>query len=315
MKIGSSDISAAYIGSTAINKVYIGSTEVWSSYAYLLDDYTGAAAAYSLRLLRAAYTGSAIRVRRASDNAEQDIGFSNNELDTTSLASFCSGTNGFVTTWYDQSGNGYNATQTTAAYQPQIVSSGSVITENGKPSVQFDGNDDNLNTASFTMTSAFSVFGAFNQTATSGFRCLISHNFVSAGNAFLTQGRWVLIRTGQTGQDWQLNDSVLIGDGSTSNRYPRFVSNGSVFTANTQNLVSGILSSSTSQIWANGSAASARVQQTSSISSETGKVYIGSSEIYDQFQGKIQEVFIYDTDQSSNRTGIETNINNFYSIY
>lgn len=32
MKIGSSDISAAYIGSTAINKVYIGSTEVWSSF-------------------------------------------------------------------------------------------------------------------------------------------------------------------------------------------------------------------------------------------------------------------------------------------
>ena len=31
MKIGSSDISAAYIGSTAINKVYIGSTEVWSA--------------------------------------------------------------------------------------------------------------------------------------------------------------------------------------------------------------------------------------------------------------------------------------------
>ena len=41
MKIGSSDISAAYIGSTAINKVYIGSTEVWSSmdadYAAILN--------------------------------------------------------------------------------------------------------------------------------------------------------------------------------------------------------------------------------------------------------------------------------------
>ena len=88
----------------------------------LLDTYSGSTAAYSLRLLRTDYTGSAIRVRRASDNTEQDIGFVNNELDTASLTSFCSGTNGFVKTWYDQSGNGRDATQSTAANQPQIVS-------------------------------------------------------------------------------------------------------------------------------------------------------------------------------------------------
>jgi hypothetical protein len=34
---------------------------------------------------------------------------------------------GFVTEWYDQSGNGYDATQATALSQPQIVSSGSVL--------------------------------------------------------------------------------------------------------------------------------------------------------------------------------------------
>ena len=31
--------------------------------------------------------------------------------------------------------------------------------------------------------------------------------------------------------------------------------------------------------------------------------------------GKYQEVIIYDSDESANRTDIETNINNFYSIY
>ena len=51
----------------------------------LLDIYTGAAAAYSVRKLRNAYTGSAIRVRRSSDNTEQDIGFTAlGELNTTS---------------------------------------------------------------------------------------------------------------------------------------------------------------------------------------------------------------------------------------
>ena len=41
----------------------------------LLDSYSGAAAAYSLRKLRSSYTGNAIKVRRSSDNAEMNIGF------------------------------------------------------------------------------------------------------------------------------------------------------------------------------------------------------------------------------------------------
>src|SRR5210317_2258769 len=103
--------------------------------ALLLDTYGGAAAAYSLRQLSNSYTGNAIRVRRSSDNTEQNIGFVNGELDTSTLETFCSGTNAYVTTWYDQSGNARDASQTTAANQPQIVSSGSVITQNGKPTI------------------------------------------------------------------------------------------------------------------------------------------------------------------------------------
>jgi hypothetical protein len=91
--------------------IYATRTEV-SARSGLLADYPGAAAAYSLRLLDTDYTGSAVRVRRASDNAEQDIGFDGNgDLDTTALATFCSGTDGFVKTWYDQA-NSNDATQT-----------------------------------------------------------------------------------------------------------------------------------------------------------------------------------------------------------
>jgi hypothetical protein len=54
----------------------------------LLDDYPNAAVAYSLRQLRTAYTGAAIRVRRSSDNAEQDINFVSGDLDTQSLLDF-----------------------------------------------------------------------------------------------------------------------------------------------------------------------------------------------------------------------------------
>ena len=55
------------------------------------------AAAYSLRKLRAAYTGSAVRVRRSSDNAEANIGFaSNGDLDTAALLAFVGAGNGLL---------------------------------------------------------------------------------------------------------------------------------------------------------------------------------------------------------------------------
>jgi len=94
--------------------------------APLLDTFPGATVAYSLRKLRSAYTGSAIRVRRSSDNAEQDIGFSGNDFDTAALSSFVGAGNGFVTTWYDQTTSGLNGTQTTSGNQPLIVEGGVV---------------------------------------------------------------------------------------------------------------------------------------------------------------------------------------------
>lgn len=113
----------------------LGNYVYWSSYSApepdaspaLLDAYPGAAAAYSLRQLSSTYSGDAIRVRRSSDNAEQNIGFVSNELDTASLETFCSGTDGFVRTWYDQSGNSGAATQLNVSTQPQIVSNGTYL--------------------------------------------------------------------------------------------------------------------------------------------------------------------------------------------
>jgi hypothetical protein len=104
-----------------------------------------AAATYSLRKVDADYTGNAIRVRRSNDNDETDIGFTaSGDLDTAALLAHVGSGNGFVTTWYDQSGTGRNATQTTAEQQPRIVSNGAMITEGGRPAVLFDGVNDFL---------------------------------------------------------------------------------------------------------------------------------------------------------------------------
>lgn len=86
-----------------------------------------AVAALGFYKLRNAYGGDCIQVRRESDSATQDIGFTlTGELDTAAIATFCGSSQGRLAIWYDQSGNGFdfNATQNsqagTTANQPII---------------------------------------------------------------------------------------------------------------------------------------------------------------------------------------------------
>lgn len=110
--------------------------------SYLLDTYGSAVVGYSLRKIYSTYTGNIIRVRRSSDNVEQDIGLNGNLLDTTSLLSFIGANDGHVVSWYDQSGNARTITQGTATNQPKIISSGSlVVGTNGLPAIETDGGD------------------------------------------------------------------------------------------------------------------------------------------------------------------------------
>ena len=84
----------------------------------LLDLYgANVLAAYSVRKLSSSYTGDAIRVRRSSDNSEQDIGFDvNGDLDTSALTTFVGANNGYVVKWYDQSGNSNDGFKQIVAY-------------------------------------------------------------------------------------------------------------------------------------------------------------------------------------------------------
>jgi hypothetical protein len=100
----------------------------------MLNLFPNASLGLSLDKLDKNYTGFCIKVRRSSDNAEQDIGFVNGILDTASLLDFVGSGNGFVTIIYDQVGAN-NMTQTTANLQGQIVSNGSIILKGGKPCI------------------------------------------------------------------------------------------------------------------------------------------------------------------------------------
>jgi len=82
---------------------------------------TPAAAAYGFRRLRSAYTGPAVRLRRAADNLEADIGFTAaGDFNIAAAAAHCT-SSCFVVTLYDQSGNTRNITNAGAAGQPAYI--------------------------------------------------------------------------------------------------------------------------------------------------------------------------------------------------
>ena len=246
----------------------------------LLDQYGGAAVAYSLRSLTLYYTGPVVRVRRSSDNTESD--FTATEVSDGTLATWVgAGNNGFVRTWYDQSGNNQDAIQLTAANQPKIVDSASgLILENGKPGVSFDGSDDFLQAASVSVSQPATIVTVAKKTNA-------SHYFDGATSRITLFGNTVslyLIAGAQIGVS--LNTAAQ-----------------SLFFVETD---------TTDTVYVN------------SITQFTGNA--GSANLTDLLLGKqtsglnyanqvMQDFIIYSSNQSSNRVGIEANINAHYSIY
>ena len=257
----------------------------------LLDDYPNAAAGYSLRALNSAYTGAAIKVRRSSDNAEQDISLLyDGSLNTVSLLSFVGAGDGFVSTWYDQSGAGNDVTQGSASAQPKIVSSGSVILENGKAAIEFDGSNDFFDATSVTTGNPKSIF--------------ISSKFSS-----VTASERVIfdsITTNQAILYKASNNSIALGFGTFT-----FTS----YTATTDYVLYSIMHNGTnSNAYINsGQILTNQNLGTGSFNGLRIGAVRGTANLF--YNGIISEFIVYGSDQSTDRADIETNINDYYTIY
>ena len=82
--------------------------------------YTQAVGAYALRRLFGAYTGAQVRLRRSTDNAETDVTFDKYGYPVNfDVETWLEGGTGYVVTWYDQSGQANDLTQTSVTVQPK----------------------------------------------------------------------------------------------------------------------------------------------------------------------------------------------------
>jgi len=261
-----------------------------SAFTGLLDTYSGAAVAYSLRKLRNAYSGSAIRVRRSSDNTEQDFGFVNNILDTASLLTFCGAGSGFVTTWYDQSGNAKDSTQATATAQPRIVNAGVLDLVNGKAAILGDGSNDTLFNTTLSLSNPSSIFTVVDKVGNTGIFGLIT-NLNRLGGAFsLTATGYTFYQDGAvfTPAYANNNQSLLVAKTATTGTDWEFYGNNTTVTNSGQDI---------------GTKIGSRV------------------DLFDRFAVAsrcnmyMQEYIIWNSNQMINRAGIQTEINTYYSIY
>ena len=244
----------------------------------------GAAAAYSLRDLNdRAGNNKVVRVRRASDNSEKD--FTAKEVSNGTLTAWVgAGNDGFVETWYDQSGNDNNAVQLTASSQPKIVDGGVLVTGG----LDFDGVDDYLITAQS---------GQFSQP--------VSLFQVFSSDALVASGRFQI----------DASSTFMLSGGESSIYYfAGYLLNSNInFPTGGDTLHSVVFNGSSSTVFADGSSvatgnvSSGAFQKTFSIGARrTGTQASNLS---------YKEFIIYNTDQSANREAIEANINNQYDIY
>jgi len=282
-------------------------------FKFLLDDFPNAAAAYSLRKLRSAYTGNCIEVRRSSDNALQNIGFVNNVLDTASLLSFVGAGDGFVRTWYDQSGN-INVTETDNARQPKIVSSGVLETQNGKPTIVFDGVNDTLSAGTsnlfrnvgfghiFDVHSIKTSYGSVNRAiyAMSDASSVGTTRMGSGGGVVLNKP--YLFARRLDGGSGQTLSSTIDQQTNVNYLFSRMInwSNATAFLYENSVLVNSSLSYLTA----------GNTSNTNSL-----RFFIGAGLSGAWKDVNFAELVIYQTDQNANRTGIEQNINRFYKIF
>lgn len=277
----------------------------------LLDTYSGATGAYSLRKIKSTYTGYAIRVRRSSDNTSQDIGFNGlGDLDTTTLLSFVGANNGFVSIWYDQSGYGYDIIQSTAINQPQIVLNGSILSLNSKPSIWFTYSDLGRPGTSTVLsnTNAYTVSGLQNISVITACRV---NNFASPGGImhYGPDNNWGLVNLSISNS--QLHNRFGTGQSNNNNYY------NSTF-GDTNLIISAYHYSTNETLRINGSDVLNVSGKLSTIANTGNQFYMGYSPISGSniyFRGNISEMIVYSNNQYSNRDLIETNINNFYSIY
>jgi uncharacterized protein YodC (DUF2158 family) len=210
----------------------------------------------------------------------------------TGIPAYDNTVDGFVETWYDQSGNGNDATQLTANDQPRIVISGNLVTSsNGLPAIRVNALAESFDLDSNIALGNFSLFYTVEHTAFGSAVSWLSNN---SGSTYM---RYTPI-------------AYNVDTGAIDNGY---INLDATLATATNYLISAIRGSGIIELSVSGSVQSNTDSNSGTLSVQ--KMFQRGSNETQGLNGYAQELIIYPTDKTANRVAIETNINDHYNIY
>lgn len=191
----------------------------------------------------------------------------------------------------DKSGNGRNATQSTANNRPTYQ----LGVQGGRPVMRFDGSNDYLATASFAKSAALTWFVVAQATwHNATYRALFNHGYVLP----LPSSGVVFSRAGGTLRDWNQYDLITFGNGAGPASAP-FIpprAHGPLSSGTDFRVFAVTLGANLSRHWTNGTVSSTTTETTSAVDTAAGAVGIGgATSSAELWSGDIAEVLYYST--------------------
>jgi len=224
--------------------------------------------------------------------------------------------NGYIKTWYDQSGNGLDLTQTTTASQFQYLASG----PGGWPTLkgsQQGGVQTNMLRASTDlsayMSTQFTIMSVINPNdaaTTDNLNTVISWGDASAST------NHIFVATRAHSSD--THHYVDFGGNSGTARLSFSDTSGTWFSAN--HIFEAYRDSGDTQAIVKDNSVLVSATRTDDLTTSSSQLVIGSyyappSTYASFYDGQISEVVGWGTDLGTNRSGARANLNTYYSVY
>ena len=258
-----------------------------SPFVGILDEFPGASAAFSLRRLSGAAT-RAIRIRETGSDNEKDIGFdAEGNLDTAAITAFCGSNDGMVVKWYDQTlgaNNGGNpidavAQNNDASKQPIIYDaseSTKIVQQYGRHRIDFSSHG--LQTPDFetALSQPNTIFSVGDTTQANGAYAYDGNNGTQR-HAWFDQSIWA---------GSSVSGGALNGQGTAL-----YNTTSSVQRLNGSQLTTGNVGTH-----------------------DLGGVTIAARFSFSNLGGRLLEYIVYNSDKTSDFSGIEANIDNYYTL-
>jgi hypothetical protein len=277
-----------YDRTTGSPTVRLASDETDSTSGVSNSDAVGTSTGFVSGTLTATGTGSFFMI--ADNDNPSDFTISNFRMSRIAR-------NGFIETWYDQSGNGKDATQSTAADQPKIVGNGAVVIETqGKPAIQFSTSKEFLLISNTNLQSLFSVVS--NGDVSSDEQTIIANDGVN--------NKYVRLLSG--GTDY----NPIVKNGATDLTFADLTSGeqdvGIIFVYNRTD-------ANNNTVHINNSSKAITSGTDTDLNADIDVDRIGTrNSNLDPWAGKMQEIIVFDKDMSSDRTDLQNDMANFYNI-